>query len=434
MNKEELKVMLRQAMSNFLGLALAVGFYFVLLRLTSIIKGIDKFLQIMTPFVYGGIMAFILKTPCNFLEKFYEAYLPDKLKKKKTGLAVITALIISFAAIYALLSSVIPQVINSIVVLSVRVPVVTRQFFDWLSNYMNSDGVVQNYVRPIVESFTRETIDWANGDILPQLQGMVGDVTNTLSSIIGVLMNLLIGLIVCIYTLLARKTFARQGKAVIYSIFKPEQADKIVEEIHFINETFDGFISGKVLDSVLVGLICYAFCMILVITRGFSNSVLISLIIGVTNIIPYFGPFIGAVPAVLLIAISNPVNAVIFLVFVILLQQFDGNVLGPRLLAGSVGLSGFWVLFSITLFSGLFGFAGVLVGVPVFAVIYDLLRKKIVEGLRKNARMDLLIAGENEPKPKETKKKKVGFLEKKLNERIAGGKKADQKHSDKEKQ
>ena len=151
-----------------------------------------------------------------------------------------------------------------------------------------------------------------------------------------------------------------------------------------------GFFGGKILDSAIVGLICYIFCMVMTVVAGFQNAVLISVIIGVTNVIPYFGPFIGAVPAALLILISSPRNCLIFLIFIIILQQFDGNVLGPKLLAGSVGLTGFWVLFAITLFQGLFGFVGILAGVPVFAVIYDLARRWIVAGLRRHGKTDVL--------------------------------------------
>ena len=167
-----------------------------------------------------------------------------------------------------------------------------------------------------------------------------------------------------------------------------------MNELRFADKTFDGFLSGKILDSAIVGLICYGFCLIMAFTRGFSNGILISLIIGVTNIIPYFGPFIGAVPTTLMILMSDPIGAVIFLIFIIILQQFDGNVLGPKLLAGSVGLSGFWVLFSITVFGGFFGFVGVLIGVPVFAVIYDLIRKLVRRGLQRHHKEELL-EGEN---------------------------------------
>ena len=196
--------------------------------------------------------------------------------------------------------------------------------------------------------------------------------------------------IICIYLLASRKKFTRHAKALLYAVFKPERADRLLTEFTYIDTTFVGFFGGKILDSAIVGLICYVFCAIMSVVAGFQNGVLISVIIGVTNVIPYFGPFIGAVPSALLIFISSPRNCLIFLIFILVLQQFDGNVLGPKLLAGSVGLTGFWVLFAITLFQGLFGFVGILVGVPVFAVIYDLARRAILSGLKKHGKLDVL--------------------------------------------
>ena len=163
-----------------------------------------------------------------------------------------------------------------------------------------------------------------------------------------------------------------------------------MKELAFIDKTFVGFFGGKILDSAIVGLICYVFCIIMTFTMGFPNAMLISVIVGVTNVIPYFGPYIGAIPSAFLVLISGPVNCVIFVIFIIVLQQFDGNILGPALLADSVGLTGFWVLFSITLFQGFFGFAGILVGVPVFAVIYDLIKRMVVRGLEKHGKLELL--------------------------------------------
>ena len=206
---------------------------------------------------------------------------------------------------------------------------------------------------------------WATTDLLPTVQGMMGGVVTTVSSVFTVIKNIVLGGIICIYLLAGRKKFAKHGKAL-------------------------GFFGGKILDSAIVGLICYVFCLAMTFAAGFQNAVLISVIIGVTNVIPYFGPFIGAVPAALLTLISSPRNCLILLIFIVVLQQFDGNVLGPRLLADSVGLTGFWVLFGITLFEGLFGFVGILVGVPVFAVIYDLVRRWILAGLRKHGKMDVL--------------------------------------------
>ena len=238
-------------------------------------------------------------------------------------------------------------------------------------------------------------------DLLPTVQGMMGGAVTAVTSVVTVFKNLILGLIICIYALLGRKRFTRQGKALVYSVFKPEWAQKVLREFSFIDKTFVGFFGGKILDSAIIGLICYVFCMIMTAVAGFQNAVLISVIIGVTNVIPYFGPFIGAVPSALLIFISSPRNCLIFLIFVVILQQFDGNILGPKLLAGSVGLTGFWVLFAITLFQGLFGFVGILVGVPVFAVIYDLARRWILLGLEKHGKMGVLTGQPPDPPSQE---------------------------------
>ena len=215
---------------------------------------------------------------------------------------------------------------------------------------------------------------------------MVDGFAGTVSTVVGILMNLFISMVVCIYTLGSRKQFARQARAVLYSVCRPRWADYILDEVKFADKMFVGFFSGKILDSAIIGVICYVVSLVL----GFPNAMLVSVIVGVTNIIPYFGPYIGAIPSALLILIVDPVKCVWFLVFIILLQQFDGNILGPRLLANSTGLSGFWVLFSVTVFSGLFGFVGILVGVPVFAVIYDLIRKLVVLGLKRNGKLEIL--------------------------------------------
>ena len=403
MNWDEWKKTWKQAFQLFLALALAIAFYFLLLRFYSFKRNIGIVINILMPFIYGGVMAYLLKTPCNFFDKFWEAFLPEKWKKHKTGISVLTVLILVFLILYTLLRTVIPQVATSITVLAGMIPEQVTRFFDWVSSYLNSEGVVQNYVRPITEDLSTKMANWANSDLLPYLQNIV---TNTLNSLVGIVSNLGIGFIVCVYALCSRKKFARQGKAVVYSILKPKYADALMKELEFMDKTFDGFLSGKILDSAIVGLICYGFCLIMTFTRGFSNGILISLII-------------GAIPATLLVLMSDPVGAVIFLIFVIILQQFDGNVLGPKLLAGSVGLSGFWVLFSITVFGGFFGFAGVLIGVPVFAVIYDLIRKLVKRGLQRHHKEELLSDEEKETEEKKQSRLSPGeHLEQKLDERI----------------
>lgn len=390
MNKEFLKKVFFQSLTGFLSLALAILLLFGLLRLDQIRQNFRWVIDILTPFLYGGTMAYLLKTPCGFLEGKILAALPERHKKRAGLLAVTAVMLISALVLYLLLSMVIPEMVESIMALAVAVPPKVEELAQWVIARLEGNEVLQNYVNNAFASMEQNLVSWATTDLVPTVQGMMGGVMTTVGSVLTVVKNIVLGIIICVYLLASRRTFARHAKALVYAAFKPERADALLKEAAFIDDTFVGFFGGKILDSAIVGLICYVFCLIMTVAAGFQNAVLISVIIGVTNVIPYFGPFIGAAPAALLILISSPRNCLIFLVFIVILQQFDGNILGPKLLAGSVGLTGFWVLFAITLFQGLFGFIGILVGVPVFAVIYDLVRRAIVSGLRRHGKLDVL--------------------------------------------
>jgi len=189
--------------------------------------------------------------------------------------------------------------------------------------------------------------------------------------------NLFIGLIVACYLLSGRKKFARQGTLVVRSMLKPEWADLFLSEVAFIDRMFGGFIDGKLLDSAIIGLLCYLGCVIF----KFPNALLVSAIVGITNVIPFFGPFIGAIPSTILILIEDPIKALWFSLFVLGLQQLDGNVIGPKILGDRTGLSSIWVLFAIILCGGLWGLVGMVICVPMFAVIYDTGKKLVRRGL-----------------------------------------------------
>lgn len=390
MKKEDWKKIFYQSLTGFFSLALAILLFFAIREIGQIRSSFLWLLGVLKPVIYGGVMAYLLKTPCNFLEKRIASLLPEKHKKRTNGLTVLLVLILTFFIIYLLLSMVIPEMVASTMLLINAVPQKMDKFAGWVTRMLDGNEVLQTYANTAIISLEDKLQVWAKTDLLPTMQGMMGGFADTVGSVVGMLYNLLIGIIICIYLLLGRKTFARQGKAVLYALFKTERADALLGELRFIDKTFVGFFGGKILDSAIVGLICYVFCIIMTFTMGFPNAVLISVIVGVTNVIPYFGPYIGAVPSALLVLISGPVNCIIFIVFIIVLQQFDGNILGPALLADSVGLTGFWVLFSITLFQGFFGFTGILVGVPVFAVIYDIIRRLVAKGLQKHGKTELL--------------------------------------------
>lgn len=390
MNGEEFKKFMHSAVTGAASLILAIAFYFIILRFSSLKEAFGWIMRILTPFVYGGVMAYLLKTPCNFFEKKIGDLLPGKKKKRAGGLAILLVMVLAVLIIYLLLSMVLPQIVASVIKLTTALPASINEFNRWVEQALDGNEVMQNYINTAVGSISEKLRVWSQQDLIPTLQGMMGGFASTVSSIVNVVYNFFIGVVVCIYVLGSRKNFARQGKAVLYAFLKTELADKILKELKFIDKTFVGFFGGKILDSTIVGLICYAFCLIMSFITDFPNAMLVSVIVGITNVIPYFGPFIGAVPSALLILIDSPLNCLIFLVFIIILQQIDGNILGPMLLADSVGLTGFWVLFSITVFGGLFGFAGILVGVPVFAVIYDLIKRAVKKGLKRHKKMDVL--------------------------------------------
>ena len=390
MKKDDWKKIFYQSLTGFVSLALAILLFFSIRGFGEIRQSFQWLLGVLKPVIYGAVMAYLLKTPCNFLEKRILALMPEKHKKRANGLTVLVVMILTFLIIYLLMIMVIPEMASSTLILVNAVPQKMDEFANWLTGMLDGNELLQTYANTAILNVENHLQDWAKTDLLPTMQGMMGGFANTVGSVFGMISNAVIGLIICIYLLLGRKTFARQGKAVLYAVFKSERADAVLRELQFIDKTFVGFFGGKILDSAIVGLICYVFCIVMTFTMGFPNAVLISVIVGVTNVIPYFGPYIGAVPSALLVLISGPVNCIIFIVFIIILQQFDGNILGPALLADSVGLTGFWVLFSITLFQGFFGFVGILVGVPVFAVIYDMIRRLVMLGLKKHGKTELL--------------------------------------------
>ena len=218
---------------------------------------------------------------------------------------------------------------------------------------------------------------------------MLPQLTNLMSGLLGTLTffkNVFIGIIIAIYVLNSKQLFAAQAKKLLYGCLSTRRANIVLDNARFTHRVFGGFINGKILDSAIIGVLCYIGCLIF----KFPSALLVSVIIGVTNVIPFFGPFIGAIPATLLILIQSPIKALWFVLFVLVLQQLDGNIIGPKILGNTTGLSSFWVLFAILLFGGLWGFVGMIVGVPLFAVIYDVIKKLVIHGLQRNQELTLL--------------------------------------------
>ncbi|MCD8037191.1 MAG: AI-2E family transporter [Clostridiales bacterium] len=359
--------------------ALSIILFFVIYRFEGFSTALGKLIDILKPLIYGMAIAYLLKPLCNYYERKLLEKWDGKRKKLANILAVVGSMLTAFIFVYLLMIIIIPQVIGSVTKIIESIPEKMEQASAWIEATLERDTATVAFIKSSYNEVSAALDSWLT-DIVPNIRTILEGVGEHVWRSVIFFKNMLIGVIVAVYLLLSRRKFARQGKMVLYSIVKSKWADMIMEELRYADRIFIGFLNGKILDSAIIGVICYVCCLIL----KFPNPMLISAIIGVTNIIPFFGPFIGAVPAALIIFIESPIQTVWFILFVLVLQQVDGNIIGPRILGNSTGLSSFWVLFAIMFFGGLWGFIGMIIGVPLLAVIYDVFRKLVLYGLKKN--------------------------------------------------
>ena len=413
--KEQKRKYLSLMLAGFGAISLSVLFFFLLYRMENIREMLDWIMEILAPFVYGGIIAYLLRPLCNYIEEFFQISLPGKLKRLSPLLGVVLGVVTGLLIVYALINMIAPQIYESIVSIWESLPSRIEALIEWAETTFGEDEELVAFVNSVYMEVYNSLDTWAEESLVPYITSLMGGVGNIVTGVgmsvwkvLLFLKNVLIGLIVAVYLLASRKRFARQGVLLIRGFFKPRWADLILNEIKFVDRMFGGFIEGKIVDSAIIGVLCYIGCSVF----RFPNALLVSVIVGVTNIIPFFGPFIGAVPATFLILIESPIHALWFVLFVLLLQQLDGNVIGPAILGDRTGLSSFWVLFSIVLFGGLWGLGGMLIFVPLFAVIYDLLKKLVYKGLVKHDRLDIWTEykqdyGEESPKPRSAEPRKA---------------------------
>lgn len=372
-------------LAGFGAISLSVILFLFLDRMQNIGGILNELVDILAPFVYGGVVAYLLRPLCNHYEDFLSEYLPKKLKKLANGLAVGLSLISGILIVYALIIMIAPQLYESIMSLWKSIPGKVEQFLAWAVSIFGEDEELLHLFDTSYTTLYTELESWIQNTLAPYVTSIVSGVGTSVWKVLTFLYNLLIGLIVAVYLLASRKKFARQSVLVVRSVLKPRWAELVLDEVKFVDKMFGGFIDGKIVDSAIIGVLCYIGCIIF----KFPNALLISAFVGITNVIPFFGPFIGAIPSTLLILIEDPIKALWFVVFILLLQQLDGNVIGPKILGDRTGLSSFWVLFTIILFGGMWGVVGMVVGVPLFAVIYDLITRFVRRGLAQKGQSEL---------------------------------------------
>ena len=352
---------------------------------TSVGSGWDTLYTIVSPFVYGLVMAYLLCPVYNATVRRMYGLTKDRWKTKKGALryarvmATVVALLVLFGVVGGLFALILPETIRSITGLIQTMPESVNRLIDWimgLSMNQNNPEMAAT-IETVINHATDSFLDWAENTLLPSMGDYMSKTFLGVWVTLKTVLNLLIGVIVCVYFLNSKEKFKAQAKKTIMALCSKERADDIFELANYSNMQFGGFINGKIIDSAIIGVLCA----VLMTIMGLPYTVLVSTIVGITNVIPFFGPFIGAIPGTLIILLESPIQAVYFLILIFALQQFDGNILGPKILGETSGLASFWVMFAILVGGGLFGFVGMVLGVPTFAVIYyyssKFLRKKL---------------------------------------------------------
>ena len=373
-------------------LLLLVAAVFVVMRWSLVAALGAKIANILAPVIYGAVFAYLLNPVYNRVQaavmKMTEKIITQEEGRKRLGgfLGTLASLFLLVAVVVGLISMLIPQLINSISGVMETLPASINNLEIWLEKVLADNPDLEQQVMQHYGAAADYLQNWLTNVVVPNIYRIIGSVSSGVVLVVRAVFDILIGLIVMVYLLNMKEKMLAQAKMIIYGVFPLKIANKVIEEGRYVHQVFGGFIIGKLLDSLIIGLICF-------VLLGFANMpyvLLVSVIVGVTNVIPFFGPFIGAIPSAFLILLSDPMKCLYFLIFILLLQQFDGNILGPKILGDSTGLSSFWVLFSILLFGGLMGFVGMIIAVPTFAVIYRLVTEFTTWKLGKKALSDSL--------------------------------------------
>lgn len=362
---------------------------FVLFKMPVVISVLKGITEILKPFLYGVVFAYLLAPLCNKIEeKLFQIFPKAKTKARRfiCFIAIVISLCVAIAVIWLIIMMIIPQVWDSVMKIIQMVPQKLIVVNNWIEHMLENQPELQAYFEEFSSQAESNIDSLLNVDTIQKVQSIINSLSVQLFGVLGVVKNIFLGLLISAYLLGSRKLFGAQAGLILHGVFSDKWAKIIEEEIRYTDKMFNGFLVGKIIDSAIIGLLCFAGTSIM----GFEAPAFISVIIGITNIIPFFGPFIGAIPCGLLLLLENPMHCLYFIIFIFVLQQLDGNVIGPKILGNTTGVSSFWVLFAILLFGGMWGVVGMVIGVPLFAVIYDIIRKLVYRGLRKHKRESMI--------------------------------------------
>ncbi len=379
----------------FLTLVACVVFIYLVYNGRTFLQAFQTIMNGLQSILYGIVIAFILNPVMAFVEKRMLApiYLRcgidvwasenrrKRMQMRKISVSITIAFFIAILA--AMLAIVLPQLTRSIQTIFSNLTVYERNvlaFFDQVSSVNPELGEQINNVIISAENYLE---NFYQKNISANMTGILQRAASQAYLIGRGVFNFVIGIIVSIYLMYTKDTLSGQGKKLAYAFFDEKWGNEVVGACRYINRTFVGFLTGKILDSFIIGILCF------IATEFITHTpfpVLASFIVGFTNVIPFFGPFIGAIVGGIIVFMINPLDAVWFILLCLVLQTFDGYILGPKILGDSTGLSNFWVIFAIMLFGGLWGVAGWVIGVPLFAVFYRAVARLVNHFLRRKGK------------------------------------------------
>ena len=374
-------------------------------------KGLLALLETVRPILYGAFIAYLLAPMVNFFERCLFPPRPGRERKRSQAMLIRTAgILLGWLVVwfffYLLASVLLPELYKSVLQLVANVDKYYQTISGWVTSLSNhlletNPDLAQQIVEKLGNYF-QDFGRWLSG-LLPQLQTVMTTVSGGVWSAVNFLMDLLVGVIASVYLLATKERCAAYGRKLVYSLFPREQVGLVLRGVRRADIIFSGFVRGKLLDSIIIGILCFVCCSIL----KFPYTPLVSVFVGVTNIIPFFGPFLGAVPSAFLILLVSPRQALYFVIFVLALQQLDGNVIGPKILGNTTGLSSLWVIIAILVGGGFFGVVGMFFGVPVCACLNSLINFFVDARLRKKGLSpesgEYLAGGAYGPKPEDPK-------------------------------
>ena len=375
----------------------------------------EKLIGILAPILYGAAMAYILNPIVKWFEKIIKKLWnkSKKLCEKKPKRAKIwlraASILLTWAlvilAVYLIMNMLIPQLIDSVTLLAKNARVYYDKVYHWADDWLTSHQEIGSWANEKLKDYYTDAVSILTNKVLPWATEMAnhltGGIWNGIWSVVNFAKNIIIGIIVSVYLLAMKEQSLARCCKLTYAVFRKETADMIMRGGREVNRIFSGFINGKVLDSIIIGILCWIGCSLL----KMPYAPLIGLVVGVTNVIPFFGPFLGAIPSALLILIVSPKKCLIFLIFILILQQFDGNILSPKILGGSIGISSFWVIVAILVGGGIGGIFGMFIGVPVCGCVIELVRYLMNKRLKqRNMPTEAYhYVAENREPPKEEK-------------------------------